>query len=134
MKIPSVGGLVHLLTMEAFQHYTPGAVHFVSGRGRETMPTLMKTGKIDSLAFIGGSSAADALIRQHPHPHRLKIFLQLEAKNMGIFLPNLFVETTQNNNNDNNNSNRVQEEELSQALDQAVLGALSFNGQRCTSL
>jgi len=126
MKIPSVGGLVHLLTMEAFQKYTPGALHFVSGRGRETMPTLMKTGKIDSLAFIGGSAAADALIRHHPSPHRLKIFLQLEAKNMGIFLPNLFEKCDDNS--------RVKEEELATALDQAVLGALSFNGQRCTSL
>lgn len=48
------------------------------------MPFLMKTGDIDALAFIGGSKAADDLIRQHPHPHRLKVFLQLEAKNMGV--------------------------------------------------
>ena len=59
-------------------------MNFVSGRGRETMPPLMKTGDIDALAFIGGSNAADDLIRQHPQPHRLKIFLQLEAKNMGV--------------------------------------------------
>ena len=62
----------------------PGAMNFVSGRGRETMPPLMKTGDIDALAFIGGSSAADDLIGKHPHPHRLKVFLQLEAKNMGV--------------------------------------------------
>ncbi|KAL3908628.1 MAG: hypothetical protein SGARI_002973, partial [Bacillariaceae sp.] len=121
MKIPTVGGLVHLLTMEAFQKALPaGAMNFVSGRGRETMPTLMETGKVDALAFIGGSSAADTLIRQHPHPHRLKIFLQLEAKNMAIFLPDLL--------------KTAPEEEKSKALDQAVLGALSFNGQRCTAL
>ncbi|KAL3923904.1 MAG: hypothetical protein SGILL_001370 [Bacillariaceae sp.] len=121
MKIPTVGGLVHLLTMEAFQKALPkGAMNFVSGRGRETMPTLMETGKIDSLAFIGGSAAADDLIRQHPHPHRLKIFLQLEAKNMAIFLPDLMKSASA--------------EEKSKALDQAVLGALSFNGQRCTAL
>jgi len=123
MKIPSVGGLVHILTMEAFKKHTPGAIHFVSGFGRVCLPVLMKTGKIDSLAFIGGSSAADSLIRHHPHPHRLKIFLQLEAKNMGIFLPDLFEDTINN-----------RAEELSRAIDQAVLGALSFNGQRCTSL
>lgn len=121
MKIPTVGGLVHLITMEAFQKaLPPGAMNFVSGRGRDTMPTLMKTGKIDALAFIGGSSAADDLIRQHPHPHRLKVFLQLEAKNMGIFLPDMFQSASQ--------------DELNNALDQAVLGALSFNGQRCTAL
>ena len=121
MKIPTVGGLVHLLTMEAFQKaLPPGAMNFVSGRGRETMPTLMETGKIDSLAFIGGSAAADDLIRQHPYPHRLKVFLQLEAKNMAIFLPDLFKTGSP--------------DEMSTALDQAVLGALSFNGQRCTAL
>eukprot|EP00980_Cylindrotheca_fusiformis_P003744 scaffold831_cov109-Cylindrotheca_fusiformis.AAC.6 len=112
MKIPTIG-------VEAFvKALPPGAMNFVSGRGRETMPPLMKTGDIDGLAFIGGSQAADDLIRQHPHPHRLKVFLQLEAKNMGIFLPTVF----------------VAKEELSSALDQAVLGALSFNGQRCTAL
>jgi len=123
MKVPTVGGLVHLLTMEAFQKFLPaGTMNFVSGRGRDTMPVLMETGKVDSLAFIGGSSAADSLIRQHPYPHRLKIFLQLEAKNMGIFLPDMF----------GKGSERV--EELSKAVEQSVLGALSFNGQRCTSL
>ena len=85
MKIPTVGGLSHLLTMEAFaKTLPPGAMNFVSGRGRDTMPPLMKTGDIDALAFIGGSKAADDLIGQHPHPHRLKVFLQLEAKNMGV--------------------------------------------------
>lgn len=121
MKIPTIGGLAHLLTMDAFARaLPPGAMNFVSGRGRDTMPFLMKTGDIDALAFIGGSKAADDLIRQHPHPHRLKVFLQLEAKNMGIFLADLFEPT--------------KEMELSKALDEAVLGALSFNGQRCTAL
>lgn len=95
--------------MEAFQKaLPPGAMNFVSGRGRDTMPVLMETGKVDALAFIGGSGAADSLIRQHPHPHRLKIFLQLEAKNMGIFLPDLFREESA--------------EELSKAVEQSVLG------------
>jgi len=123
MKVPTVGGLVHLLTMEAFQKaLPPGAMNFVSGRGRDTMPVLMETGKVDALAFIGGSGAADSLIKQHPYPHRLKIFLQLEAKNMGIFLPDLFREGSEAS------------DELFKAIDQSVLGALSFNGQRCTSL
>lgn len=121
MKIPTVGGLAHLLTMEAFSRaLPPGAMNFVSGRGRDTMPHLMSTGDIDALAFIGGSNAADDLIRQHPQPHRLKVFLQLEAKNMAIFLPDLFEPS--------------KESEMSSALDEAMLGALSFNGQRCTAL
>ena len=107
MKVPTVGGLVHLLTMEAFQKaLPPGAINFVYGKGRDILPAIMATGTIDALAFIGGSSAADALIREHPYPHRLKIFLQLEAKNMGVFLPDLMSKP----------------EELSKAIDQAVLG------------
>ena len=74
-----------VFSVEAFaKALPPGAINFVSGGGRATMPTLMQSGAIDSLAFIGGSAAADDLIRQHPYPHRLKIFLQLEAKNMAV--------------------------------------------------
>jgi glyceraldehyde-3-phosphate dehydrogenase (NADP+) len=46
----------------------------------------MKTGRIDILAFIGGSSAADRIIKDHPNPHRLKLFLQLEGKNLVIMM------------------------------------------------
>jgi glyceraldehyde-3-phosphate dehydrogenase (NADP+) len=121
LKIPTIGGLSHLLTMDAFSKaLPPGTIHFVSGRGRATMPPLMESGAIDGLAFIGGSNAADTLIKDHPHPHRLKVFLQLEAKNMGIFLEDLF---------DPKNA-----QVLDTVLDEAVLGSLSFNGQRCTAL
>lgn len=85
------------------------------------MPPLMATGDIDSLAFIGGSKAADDLIRKHPEPHRLKLFLQLEAKNMGIVLRDLF--------EDNSDT-----EFLENTIQNLVTGALSFNGQRCTAI
>jgi glyceraldehyde-3-phosphate dehydrogenase (NADP+) len=119
LKIPTVGGLVHLLTIEAFEKALPrGAIHFIAGSGRATMPPLMKTGAIDGLAFIGGSAAADDLIQKHPHPHRLKVFLQLEANNMAIYLPDVFDDKAL----------------LENALDETMLGTLSFNGQRCTAL
>jgi glyceraldehyde-3-phosphate dehydrogenase (NADP+) len=70
-----------------------------------------------------GSKAADDLIQKHPQPHRLKIFLQLEAKNMAIYLPDLFAK------DDATASVRLQT-----ALDEAVVGSLSYNGQRCTAL
>jgi hypothetical protein len=70
--------------VEAFKALPEGTVHFISGTGRSTMPPIMATGAIDGLAFIGGSNAADDLIKQHPHPHRLKVFLQLEANNMAV--------------------------------------------------
>mmetsp|Transcript_23948 Transcript_23948/g.36998 ORF Transcript_23948/g.36998 Transcript_23948/m.36998 type:complete len:632 (-) Transcript_23948:169-2064(-) len=126
MKIPTVGGLAHLLTMDAFAKTLPkGTIQFVSGGGRATMPPLMADGSIDGLAFIGGSAAADNLIKQHPHPHRLKLFLQLEAKNMGIFLKDLFVQEDKKEQTTTT---------LESALDEAVLGSLSYNGQRCTAL
>ena len=123
LKIPTVGGLAHLLTIEAFaKALPPGTINFVSGSGRVTMPPLMESGKIDSLAFIGGSKAADKLIKAHPEPHRLKIFLQLEAKNMGVYLPDLFDE----NGNGEDHMDRIMKE--------TVAGILSYNGQRCTAL
>jgi len=74
---------------------------------------IMKSGKIDVFAFIGTSSAADSLQKEHPKPHRLKICLGLEAKNPAIVLPDADLEV---------------------AANECVLGALSFNGQRCTAL
>ena len=122
LKLPTVGGLAHLLTMEAFAKVLPpGTINFVSGSGRTTMPPLMESGRVDALAFIGGSRAADRLIKAHPAPHRLKLFLQLEAKNMGVYLPNLFQGA-----GDAALTERVMKE--------TVAGTLSYNGQRCTAL
>jgi acyl-CoA reductase-like NAD-dependent aldehyde dehydrogenase len=70
--------------VEAFKALPKGTIHFISGGGRATMPPIMASGAVDGLAFIGGSNAADDLIKQHPHPHRLKVFLQLEANNMAV--------------------------------------------------
>jgi len=39
---------------------------------------------VDIFAFIGGHKAADVLIKEHPSPHRLKVWLSLEGKNLGI--------------------------------------------------
>jgi len=73
----------------------------------------MKSGKVDVLAFIGSSRVADILKQQHPKPHRLRCVLGLEAKNAAIVL---------------------KDAELDQTVKECVLGALSFNGQRCTAL
>jgi len=65
------------------------------------------------LAFIGGSKAADELIKAHPHPHKLKLFLQLEGKNLGIVLPDA---------------------DLNTAVEQITIGSTTYNGQRCTAI
>jgi glyceraldehyde-3-phosphate dehydrogenase (NADP+) len=128
LKIPQTGGLAHLLTFDAFaKALPPNTIHFISGSGRKTLPPLMTSGKIDGLAFIGGTSAADKLIKQHPEPHRLKVFLQLEAKNMAILLNDLFDESSSDNGKDGGYT-------LDKAMDEVITGSLSYNGQRCTAL
>ena len=114
LKLPAIGALAHVLTIDALQKCLPkGVVNFVSGSGRETPPSVMQGGLVDCLGFIGGSKGADALIKQHPHPHRLKVFSQLEGKNLGI----VFADA-----------------DLDEAVRQILLGALSYNGQRCTAI
>ena len=114
LKLPTVGGLAHVLTMEAYaSSLPPGVVNFISGSGRLTVPPLMKTGEIDVLSFIGGSGSADRIIKDHPHPHRLKLFLQLEGKNLGIVTPTA---------------------DLDVAAAESIVGTTSYNGQRCTAI
>mmetsp|Transcript_30384 Transcript_30384/g.43523 ORF Transcript_30384/g.43523 Transcript_30384/m.43523 type:complete len:526 (-) Transcript_30384:134-1711(-) len=113
MKIPTVGGLAHVLTMEAYAKcLPPGVMNFVSGQGRVTMGPVMKTG-VDLFAFIGGSNSADTLLKEHPAPHRLKVWLSLEGKNLAIIAPDADVDV---------------------AVEQCVLGSLTYNGQRCTAI
>jgi len=114
MKIPNTGGLAHFLTMEAYaEAFPPGVVNFISGRGRDTMPPVMETGSIDILAFVGSSRAADSLTKNHPKPHRLQLLLSMDAKNLGIVMPDA---------------------DLDLAAKEILVGSTSFNGQRCTAI
>ncbi len=100
--------------LEAFQKSFPaGAINIIYGRGRETVGSLMETGKVDVFAFIGTNKGANELKKLHPKPHRLKAILGLDAKNPAIVLPDA---------------------DLENAVSECVLGSLSFNGQRCTAL
>jgi len=113
MKIPGVGGLAHVLTMEAYAStLPPGVVNFISGEGRTTMGPVMESGP-DIFSFIGGSKAADVLLATHPHPHRLRVFLSLEGKNLGIVTGDADVDV---------------------AAEQCILGSTTYNGQRCTAI
>ena len=114
MKLPNVGCLAHIPTMEVFRDCFPkGVVNFISGAGRETMPPIMEQGKLDIFAFIGGSKAADALIKSLPNPHKVRFCLALDAKNVGIVM---------------------RDADLDVAVSECALGSLSYNGQRCTAL
>jgi glyceraldehyde-3-phosphate dehydrogenase (NADP+) len=100
--------------LEAFRDAFPaGVVNTVYGEGRTIIGPMLASGKIDCLAFIGTARVADALKKQHPSPHRLRCVLGLDAKNPAIVLADA---------------------DLELALNECLLGALSFNGQRCTAL
>lgn len=113
-KPPKLGVLLHQPLLGAFRDSFPrGVVNTVYGEGQKVIGPLMKSGRIDVLAFIGSSRVADILKHQHPKPHRLRCVLGLEAKNAGIVL---------------------KDADIDNAVKECALGALSYNGQRCTAL
>ncbi len=113
-KPPKYGVLLHRPLLEAFRDSFPkGVVNTLYGQGRRIIGPIMKTGKVDVLAFIGSSKVADILKQQHPAPHRLRCVLGLDAKNAGIILPDA---------------------DIGLAVRESLTGALSYNGQRCTAL
>jgi glyceraldehyde-3-phosphate dehydrogenase (NADP+) len=100
--------------LEAFRSSFPkGVINIVYGRGRDVASPIMKSGKIDILALIGNSKSAIALQDQHPNKNRLRLILGLEAKNPAIILDDA---------------------DLDLAIQECIMGTLSFNGQRCTAL
>jgi len=113
-KPPKYGVLLHRPLLEAFRDAFPkGVVNTLYGQGRRIIGPIMKTGKINVLAFIGSSKVADILKQQHPAPHRLRCVLGLDAKNAGIILADADIDL---------------------AVKESLAGALSYNGQRCTAL
>ncbi|HNW83893.1 MAG TPA: aldehyde dehydrogenase family protein, partial [bacterium] len=113
-KPPKFGVLLHQPLLEIFRTVFPaGVVNTVYGDGAETIGSVMQSGLLNAFAFIGTSKVADILKKQHPHPHRMKSILGLEAKNPAIILADA---------------------NLKNAVDECVLGSLSYNGQRCTAL
>lgn len=114
LKPPRHGVLLFAPLLEAFRDsFPPGVVNTLFGAGRTVTPPLMASGKVDVLAFIGTSPAANALHKGHPKPHRLRTVLGLEAKNPAIVL---------------------HDADLNLAVEECIAGSLSFNGQRCTAL
>ncbi|QNL48902.1 NADP-dependent glyceraldehyde-3-phosphate dehydrogenase [Olivibacter sp. SDN3] len=113
-KPPKHGTLLHYPLLKAFQESFPkGVVNTIYGRGANTTPGLMKTGKINVLAFIGSSKVANDLKKSHPKINRLRAVLSLDAKNAAIVTKNA---------------------DITLSVNEIVLGALSFNGQRCTAI
>lgn len=114
LKPPRKGVLLYRFLLAAFKDSFPkGVINVIYGDGKQTSAMLLKSGKIDALAFIGSSGVATELKKLHPYPHRLRSILGLESKNPAIILPDANMALTVN---------------------ECLLGTLSFNGQRCTAL
>jgi glyceraldehyde-3-phosphate dehydrogenase (NADP+) len=114
LKPPKLGILLHYPMLTAFQRsFPPGVVNTIYGESSDLLPSLISTGKIDCLAFIGSGKVADMLKSRHPKPHRLRSVLGLEAKNPAIILP---------------------DSDIDLAVHECLRGSLAFNGQRCTAL
>ncbi|MBE7175897.1 MAG: NADP-dependent glyceraldehyde-3-phosphate dehydrogenase [Mucilaginibacter polytrichastri] len=113
-KPPKHGTLLHYPLLEAFRDCFPkGVVNTIYGRGNTIIPGLMQSGRINVFTLIGSSRVANELKKMHPKLNRLRAILSLDAKNAAIVTSNADLQT---------------------AVDEITLGALSFNGQRCTAL
>mgnify|MGYP005842798721 CR=1 FL=1 len=113
-KPPKYGVLLHAPLLQAFaDSFPPGVVNTVYGEGATVVGPLMESGRIDVLAFIGSARVAGLLKHQHPRPNRLRCVFGLEAKNAAVILPDADIDL---------------------AVQECVLGALSYNGQRCTAI
>tara|TARA_B110000305_G_C19456557_1_gene651334 strand:+ start:212 stop:1807 length:1596 start_codon:yes stop_codon:yes gene_type:complete len=108
------GVLLLFPLLKVFQKCFPkGVVNFIYGNGQVLARPILKTGKVDVLALIGNSTSANSLQNLHPKQNRLRLVLGLEAKNPAIVLSDADIDI---------------------AVKECVLGALAFNGQRCTAL
>ncbi|WP_424628701.1 NADP-dependent glyceraldehyde-3-phosphate dehydrogenase [Bradyrhizobium sp. SYSU BS000235] len=113
-KPPKFGILLFAPLLEAFRSAFPkGVINTVYGSGAEVVPYLLGSGKVNTLTLIGSSKVADHLKKLHPKANRLRAILGLDAKNAAIVLADADIEL---------------------AVKECLLGALSFNGQRCTAL
>ena len=113
--IPAKHGVLLLSPLlEAFKNSFPkGVINIVYGPGRDVASPIIKSGRVSVLALIGNSKSAIALQDLHPNKNRLRLILGLEAKNPAIILADA---------------------NLDLAIQECVIGSLSFNGQRCTAL
>src|SRR6201995_4315675 len=113
-KPPKFGVLLFAPLLEAFRSAFPnGVINTVYGKGQEVVPYLLGSGEVNTLTLIGSSNVADHLKKLHPKTNRLRAILGLDAKNAAIVLADA---------------------DLDLAVKECLLGALSFNGQRCTAL
>jgi glyceraldehyde-3-phosphate dehydrogenase (NADP+) len=116
VKAPKFGVILHQILFQPLADcFPPGVINFVYGadNGADNISVLMRTGHIDVFSFIGSAGGAAALVHRHPRLFRLRSILSLEAKNSALIMADA---------------------DMDRAVRECVVGALGFNGQRCTAL
>lgn len=100
--------------LEAFRDCFPaGVVNIIYGKGSVLGNHIMSSGRVHVLAFIGSTRVANELKTKHPRPNRLRTVFGLEAKNPAVVMNDCDIDAS---------------------AKECMLGALSYNGQRCTAL
>jgi glyceraldehyde-3-phosphate dehydrogenase (NADP+) len=114
IKPARFGVLLFEPLLEALKEcFPPGVVNLVYGDGKEVVAPIIESGKVDTLAFIGSTKAANGIASLHPAPHRLTKVLGLGAHNPAVIL---------------------EDADLPGNIKEIMAGSLTFNGQRCTTL
>lgn len=113
-KPAKYGVLLHEPLLEAYKESFPrGVINITYGDGQTIISPLMRSGKIDTLAFIGSCRVANSILKEHPTPTDMNPpVLGLEAKNP------FFI---------------YDDADMDIALSESVSGAIGFNQQRCTA-
>ena len=114
LKPPNTVRWLYAPLLEAFCDSFPlgGSQHYLWRRPQDD-PAADGFGKNQCIGADRHQQTANALKKLHPKPNRLRCVLGLEAKNPAIILDDA---------------------DFDLAVRECLLGALSFNGQRCTAL
>lgn len=92
--------------------FPEGVANIVTWDGPTVLGSIMSTGDVDVLAFIGSEGAANAIAKNHPKQNRLEQVLGLGAKD-----PIVITKTT----------------DIQRYIKEIVKSVFGFNGQRCTA-
>ncbi len=113
LKPAKYGVLLHEPLLKAYRDSFPaGVINTVYGDGREIITPMMKSGKVEVFAFIGGKVTANSIMASHPNLSQLKSIEGLNAKNPYIVTSSADIDA---------------------AVKDCVAGALANNGARCTA-
>lgn len=106
------GVLLHSHLLEAYNQFPRGVINTIYGDGRKVIGPLVRSGRLDGLAFIGSTGVAQDIMSQLPKIYRCRPVLGLGAKNAAIVLSDA---------------------DLDRSASVCAKSAFGYNGQRCTA-